>query len=205
MKTIGLTGGIGTGKSTVAGLLRAKGYPVIDADQIARRVVEPGQPGLTQIIAAFGPDYLLPDGTLDRRRMGMAAFQNPELRHTLEQITHPLIAQETAKQLKMAANLGHAVAFYDAPLLFEAGRTKAVDAVVVVATAVETQIARVRERDKLPLEEIHRRINAQWPLDDKIRAANYVIHNDAGLEALANEVDRMLVEMNIGPPPTPGH
>ncbi|NUN14627.1 MAG: dephospho-CoA kinase [Myxococcales bacterium] len=203
MKIVGLTGGIGTGKSTVAQILKSKGYPVIDADQVARKVVEPGQPALEQIVATFGPEYLLPNGTLDRRQLGATVFQNPELRRTLEQITHPLIAAETAKLLQIIASRGHDLVFYEAPVLFEAGRTGLVNAIVVVASKPETQMARVARRDNLSLDEIRRRLDAQWPLDDKIKAADYVIWNDTDLEALTEEVNRMLTVMNALPPPKP--
>ncbi len=198
---IGLTGGIASGKSTVARMLVERGAAIIDADQLARQVVEPGQPALADIIARFGVAMLTPGGHLDRKRLGAIAFTDPVARADLGRITHPRIAGASAAAIASWADAGANVVFYEAALLVENRAHLGLAGLVVVAAATDAQLARVMARDGLTREEAAARIAAQSPLDAKLAVATWVIHNDAGEEALALEVDRVIreIETRFGP------
>ncbi|HYG66879.1 MAG TPA: dephospho-CoA kinase, partial [Anaeromyxobacteraceae bacterium] len=172
MRLVGLTGGIATGKSTFAAALRALGAPVIDADRLAREVVEPGRPALAEIVRAFGPGVLAPDGSLDRRRLGAIVFADPEARRRLEAITHPAIRAAMREETARLAAAGHAVAFYDVPLLYEVGLEREVDAVVVVYAPRAAQLERLRRRDGLDAAGAEARLAAQLPIDEKAARAD---------------------------------
>jgi dephospho-CoA kinase len=206
--TIGLTGGIASGKSAVARVLRELGIPVIDADQIAREVVAPGSEGLAAVVAAFGPDVLTPDGQLDRERMGQRVFTNPEARKQLQAITHPRIGQLSGQRLAEARAGSAPYVVYEAPLLVEVGAHKGMDALIVVAAAEDTQVARATTRDGLRAEEVRQRIAAQLPLSSKVAVADYVIANDGTLQQLqqaAHDVHaRIVARFASGTPGTEG-
>jgi dephospho-CoA kinase len=190
---VGLTGGIACGKSTVADLLRQRGFPVIDADRLARQVVEAGQPALAKIVETFGQEILAEDGSLDRRKLGAVVFAAPEKRKQLEQITHPAIGVAGQKRLAAYRAEGHAVAFYEAPLLVEAGLYKAMKALIVVAAEPETQRRRLLARDSdLSEQDADARIAAQLPLADKLAVADYVVRNDGGRDQLKANVAELL-------------
>ena len=188
---VGLTGGIATGKSTVSELFRALGCVVIDADVLAREVVEPGEPAYAAIVAEFGPGILQPDGTLDRRKLGAIVFAEPEKRKRLEAITHPRIRERFAQRLQeLVAREFAGIVIFDAPVMIESGNYRTMDRLVVVVTDAATQRARALERDG-DREEIERRIASQMPLAEKARLADYVIDNSGGREATIAEVRRV--------------
>jgi dephospho-CoA kinase len=191
----GLTGGLASGKSTVAAHLSARGVPVIDADQLAREVVAPGTPGLAAIAAAFGPSVLAADASLDRARMAERVFMDPEARRRLNSIVHPLIGAATAARLADLAARGEPLACYDAALLVENGLADAFRPLVVVAVDLPLQIARAMARDGASLAEVQARIAAQLPLADKVAAADYVIDTSGTKEATLHRVDEVLAEI----------
>ncbi len=198
---IGLTGGIASGKSTVARLLAARGAAIVDADQLARQVVEPGQPALGELISRFGAAILTTDGTLDRKRLGAIAFTDPAARADLNRITHPRIAAASASAIATWSDAGAGVVFYEAALLVENGSHRALPALLVVSASPEVQLARVMARDQLSREDAEKRIASQLPLADKRAVATWVIENDGDEEALSREVDRVVsaIEAKLGP------
>ncbi len=197
MKVIGLTGGIASGKSEVARHLTALGAVVIDADQLARHVVQPGEQGYQAIVARFGREILQADGSLDRKALGRIVFGDPEARKALEAITHPAIARLAAQRLSRERDQGTPVVFYMAPLLFEAGLVATMDEVWVVSVSEETQLARLMARDGIDREEALRRVAAQQPLAGKVARAHVVIDNSGLPEqttSLVEEAWRQLRE-----------
>jgi dephospho-CoA kinase len=188
MRVLGLTGGIGSGKSMVAQMFAQLGAAVIDADQLAREVVEPGQPALQEIAATFGPDVLLPDGRLDRPKLAAIIFADPAERARLDAITHPRIHERTEEEIK-ARRSGPGVLIVDIPLLYENDRTDAVEKVIVVWVDPVTQLRRIRQRDGLSAESAHQRITAQMPLDSKRARADHVIDNSNGLPETQRQVE----------------
>ena len=179
MLVIGLTGGIGSGKSTVAEMFAALGVPVIDMDHIARHVVEPGQPALTQITHEFGTNVLGADGHLNRRRLRELIFDSAEKRRRLEAILHPLIRQETERQL---AALDTAYCVIVIPLLLEANQRSLVDRILVVDVPETLQITRTMQRDGVSAEEVQKILVAQMDRNSRLAAADDVIDNSAGRE-----------------------
>ncbi len=187
---IGLTGGIGSGKSTVAGLLASHGAAIIDTDAIARRLTLPGGAAIPAIREAFGESLIDASGAMDRERMRSLAFADPQAKKGLEAILHPLIAVETAR----AAQASHAaVKVFDVPLLVESGRWRAiVDRVLVVDCSIDTQIERVMRRAGWAEEAVRRVIAQQATRDQRRACADAVILNDAlSLEQLADEVSQL--------------
>ncbi|MGB4314020.1 MAG: dephospho-CoA kinase, partial [bacterium] len=153
MRVIGLTGGIATGKSTVSRMLAEKGLPIVDADLIAREVVEPGKPAYREIVQTFGGEILQADGTLNRKLLGKLVFGDPARLQTLNQITHPRIREEIEGRLQALRDKGTELAVLDAPLLIEANLQPLVDEVWVVTCPRELQIKRLQERDNLSVPE----------------------------------------------------
>ncbi|MDB4953740.1 MAG: Sorbitol-6-phosphate 2-dehydrogenase [Myxococcales bacterium] len=192
---IGLTGGIASGKSMVARMLVERGAAVIDADLLARQVVEPGQPALAELVARFGAAILTADGQLDRKRLGAIAFADPAARADLGRITHPRIAAASQRAIAAWADAGAKVVFYEAALLVENRAHTGMSGLVVVATPNEIQEARLVSRDGLSLEEARARIAAQALLADKLAVATWVVHNTGDLPALTREVDRVVTEI----------
>lgn len=188
MKVLGLTGGIGSGKSVVDAMFRELGAEVIDADALAREVVEPGKPALQEIVSSFGTDMLLPDGRLDRPRLAAMIFSDPSARERLNAITHPRIRQRMAEEV--AARSGQpGVLILDIPLLYENGPSVDVERVIVVWVDEATQIQRLMERDHLTEEQARQRTAAQMPLDEKRRRADHVIDNSGSREDTRRQVD----------------
>lgn len=185
---VGLTGGIASGKSTVARLLRELGARMVDADQLARRVVEPGTLGLAEIVGAFGSEMIGADGALDRVRLGRRVFSDEGARRRLEGITHPRIAAAFAEEVMRAAAEEVGVLVYEAALLVESGGRGAVDRLVVVATLPEVQRRRVGARDGLDAAAAQARIDAQASMEAKIAVSDYVVMNDGTLEDLERKV-----------------
>jgi dephospho-CoA kinase len=190
----GLTGNIGSGKSTVGRLLAARGIPVVDADQLAREVVEPGRPALREIGSRF-PGVVRPDGSLDRKALAARVFADAGERVALERIIHPRIAEEVATRMAALAAAGHAAAVYEAALIVENGLQRGLDGLIVVTALPETQVARLRLRDNMSEAEARARIAAQLSSREKAEKATVVIEN-AGSEAdLSAEVDRLVERM----------
>jgi len=184
MKLIGLTGGIGSGKSTVATLCRERGWRVVDADGIARDVVTPGRPALAELAAAFGEDILLADGSLNRKELAQRAFVDKEHTELLNSITHPRIQAETQRQFEEAREEGYDFAVYDMPLLVDNGLDKDMDYVIVVDVAVEERVRRLVASRGLEEDDARRRIAAQVPDEVRLAAATHVIDNNGTLEQL---------------------
>lgn len=188
MKVLGLTGGIGSGKSEVAAMFAGKGAAVIDADELARAVVEPGQPALAEIVKAFGRDVLLSDGRLDRGKLAAIIFADPVARARLNAITHPPIQQRIEVEISKRRNQP-GVLLVDIPLLYENDRAGLVSRVIVVWVDPDTQLRRLRERDGLTIEEARQRIDAQMPLDQKRARADHVVDNSGSLEDTRRQVE----------------
>ena len=191
MILLGLTGGIGMGKSTCADLLRAFAVPVVDTDALARQLVEPGQPALEEIKRAFGPQFVGEDGRLRRRELGRHVFANPELRKTLEAILHPKIRALWQAQAQQWRRGGTSIAAVVIPLLFETGAEKQFDAVVCVACSATTQRARLSHRS-WSTEEVDRRNRAQMPVSEKQARADYVIWTESDLDTHREQLRRVL-------------
>ena len=195
---IGLTGGIASGKSTVAKLLVERGATVIDADALARQVVEPGQPALAELVARFGAAILTPEGQLDRKRLAAITLgpnADPAARADLGKITHPRIAAASARAIADASERGAHVVFYEAALLVENRAYQGLAGLIVVASTAEVQEARLVARDSLTLAEARARIAAQAPLDAKLAVATWVIRNDGQPEHLTAQLDQVVGEI----------
>ena len=191
-----MTGGIGTGKSTVGRLLTARGFPVIDADQLARDAVEPGTPALAEIGAAW-PDVIGRDGRLDRTRLGRLVFADPAARARLEAILHPRIVALANARAAALASAGHRAAFYEASLLVETGRHGELDALLVVDAPEDVRIARVVARDGLTPDGVRARIAAQLPMSEKRRVATAIIDNAGDLAALGHGLEQALEQLGL--------
>jgi len=195
---VGLTGGIATGKSTVTEAFRHLGCVIIDADVLAREVVEPGEPALTRIVEAFGRGVLRPDGTLDRKALGAIVFGDADKRRRLEAITHPEIRARLDQRLaELAAQGFEGIVVFDAPVMIESGNYRTMDRLVVVLTDEETQAARLVAREGMTRDEAARRIASQMPVAEKAKLADYVIDNRgdrASTEAQAREVHSALLD-----------
>jgi dephospho-CoA kinase len=181
---IGLTGGIASGKSTVARVLEQEGVGIVDADQIAREVVAPGTDGLRAVVDAFGEAVLAQDGSLDRERLGAIVFADPQARLRLQAITHPRIGRLSAERLAALQASSVPYVVYEAALLVEVGGHKGLGALIVVAADEAQQVRRVMERDALSEEAARKRIAAQLPLARKVEVADYVLRNDGSLREL---------------------
>jgi dephospho-CoA kinase len=177
LRIIGLTGGIASGKSTVARILERLGGVIIDADQLAREVVAPGEPAYLAIVAEFGEGILNTDRTLNRRALGKIVFKDQAARRCLEWLTHPAIAHLAEKKLAALKEAGTPVVFYMAPLLIEAGVTSRVDEVWVVYADRETQVPRLMRRDGISRAEAQQRLAAQMPMAEKCTYGKVVIDN----------------------------
>lgn len=191
MLRVGLTGGIGSGKSAVSALLVERGAVLVDADVNARTVVAKGTPGLAAVVEAFGEGILLPDGELDRAAVGRIVFADPDKLAQLNAIVHPLVGEESARQTAEAEASGASVLVHDVPLLVENGLQDRYDAVIVVAADPHTQLDRLTRLRGMTPADAQARVDAQAPLADKLAAATYVITNDGPIEALAGQVDRV--------------
>lgn len=195
---IGLTGGIASGKSTVANLLVRRGALLIDLDRIAREIVEPGQPALRAIAERFGQAVLQPDGTLDRKKLGAIVFADPAERKALEQITHPAIRAVMKERMEMNRRTHpDRLTVVDVPLLYESGLASYFEKVMVVYVPRSEQLKRLMNRDKLPLEEAQRRLAAQMDIEEKKRLADYVIDNSGSPENTERQVERFWLEMGL--------
>ncbi|UQA56416.1 dephospho-CoA kinase [Polyangium aurulentum] len=188
----GLTGGIACGKSTVAARFREHGVEVIDADQVARLAVAPGTSGLAEVVKAFGEEVLRPDRTLDRQKLAAIVFDDDEKRLRLNKILHPRIAGRTMLLAQELAERGEKLACYEATLIVENGMADAFRPLVVVTAPEAVQVARVMSRDGATEAAALARIRAQMPLEEKVKAADYVIENAGDLEATLRQADEVL-------------
>lgn len=190
MLLVGLTGGIGSGKSTVARLLEKRGAVVFDADLLAREAVEPGTPGHAAVIERFGADVLAPGGELDREALASIVFADPAARRDLEQIVHPEVRRLFAEGSEAYRDTDRVVVF-SAPLLVETGMHTAFEVLVVVSATVATQIERLMRQRGMSEPSIRARIDAQAPLEDKAAAADILVDNEGSLEELESQVEQL--------------
>jgi dephospho-CoA kinase len=197
MRVFGLTGGIGSGKSTVASLFREEGIPVVDADEISREVTMPGKPAHSAIVRNFGTGILLPDGRIDRKKLGAIVFADPGKRTVLEAITHPPILEGIREAVSALAAAGQAIAIVEAALIHEIGRQGVFEAVIGVGCDSGMQVERLMRRDGIPREEALRILSAQMDPGEKTRASDYVIDNSGDLATTRARV-RALAEILRG-------
>jgi dephospho-CoA kinase len=199
-RLVGLTGGIGSGKSTVAGLLRAKGAVVVDADEVARAVVEPGEPALAKLVERFGDGILDADGRLDRPKLAAVAFADEDGRKALGEITWPAIGEEFERQIREAPD--DAVVICDVPLLVEskAAAARPYVAVIVVEAPLELRLDRLEVRG-VPRDDAQRRMAAQATDEERRAVATHVIDNGGDLESLSRQVDEVWADLLTREPP----
>ena len=195
---VGLTGGIATGKSMVDAVLRELGAVIIDADVLAREVVEPGEPALAEIAAEFGSGVLGPDGRLDRKALGAVVFADPGRRRKLEAMTHPRIRERFQQTIDaLTAENFRGLVFFDAPVMIESGNYRNMDRLVVVVTDEATQLARLMARDGVDRDEALRKIRSQMPLSEKAKLADYVIDNSDEPATTAAAVRRVHANLTL--------
>jgi dephospho-CoA kinase len=194
MLRVGLTGGIGSGKSEVAGLLAQHGAAVIDADALAREVVAPGTKGFAEVVAAFGPDVVAPDGALDRAALAERVFSDAEARHQLEAVIHPRVRRRAAQLEAMAPP--DSVVVHDIPLLVETAQTDRFDLVVVVDVPPELAVQRLVNQRGMAEQQARDRVSAQAGRDQRLAAADVVIDNGGDLDGLRARVDELWRELS---------
>jgi dephospho-CoA kinase len=191
----GLTGGIACGKSTVAAFMREQGVGIIDADVIAREVVQPGTEGLARIEQAFGPAVIAPDGTLDRKALGARVFGDEAARQLLNAITHPLIRAASMQRARELEASGVALIGYEAALLVEVGQADAFRPLVVVVASEATQLQRLMKRDGISEEQARARIGAQMPVREKAALADYVLDSSGSLDEVRRKTIALIREL----------
>jgi dephospho-CoA kinase len=192
VKLVGLTGGIASGKSTVAEILKRQGAAIINADVLAREVVEPDRQAWTEIVNTFGTAVLQPDRALDRQKLRAIIFDDPDARKKLESIIHPQVRALAEQRIREHAAAGYAVIVYEVPLLFEGNLQEWLRPVILVACDVDTQRNRLQSRDNLSAAQAQKHIDAQMSLEAKRRLADYVIENNGSLENLKRQVQAVL-------------
>ena len=192
---IGLTGGIATGKSTVSALLQDQGLAVIDADKLAHEALQPGTESFEKIVQTFGQDILALDGTIQRSILASKIFSDEQKKLQLEGIIHPYVQSRVKIQKAEFLQKGHRLIFYDVPLLFEKKLQDQFDLILVVTCQEETQIQRMKKRNRWSDDEIRQRLANQIPMSEKEQGADLVIFNDGGLEDLKSSVQRVLSEL----------
>jgi len=192
VKLVGLTGGIASGKSTVAEILKRQGAAIINADVLAREVVEPGHQAWTEIVNTFGIAVLQPDRTLDRQKLRAIIFDDAAARKKIESIIHPQVRALAEQRIREHAAAGYAVIVYEVPLLFEGNLQEWLRPVILVACDVDTQRTRLQSRDNLSAAQAQKHIDAQMSLEAKRRLADYVIENNGSLENLERQVQAVL-------------
>jgi len=202
MRVFGLTGNIGSGKSTVAAMFREAGIPVLDADRISREVTAPGSPAFRDVVEEFGPGILGADGAIDRERLAGIVFSEPPRRAVLERITHPAILAAMRKSLSRLAREGHPAAIVEAALIHESGRKGLVEAVISVRCDPSVQLRRLAARGGMTREQAEARVAAQMDPEEKALASEYVIDNSGELEATRRQVEALVQvlrgKMNLG-------
>lgn len=191
MLRVALTGGIATGKTYCLTRLAALGAPVVDADRLARDAVAPGTPGLSAVVARFGPEVLAAGGGLDRPRVAAIVFADPDARRDLERIVHPIVYRGIRQWADGLAAAGRPLAIADVPLLYETGHDRDFDRVVVVACPPDQQVRRLAGRNRLNESEARRRLAVQWPIERKRAAADYVIDTGGAFEDTDRQVEEV--------------
>ncbi|SHJ31083.1 dephospho-CoA kinase [Malonomonas rubra DSM 5091] len=195
---LGITGNIASGKSTVAKMFAERGALLIDADQLAREIVEPGQPALQQLVERFGTDILRADKSLDRDKLAQIIFADEQARLDLNQITHPAIGKLAVERLQQGKRLADVpLVVYEAPLLFEAKAENRVDKVLVVKVDLQVQLQRLMQRDGIDEAAAQQRVSAQMPQDEKLARADYVVDNSGSLEELFIQVEQLWQKLVI--------
>lgn len=194
---IGLTGGIASGKSTVSNIFKSYGIPVVDADVIARQVVEKGMPAYNEIVASFGKEILDENGDIHRKKLGSIVFHDDEKRMLLNSIVHPAVRQEMRRQADQFLAEGYETVVLDIPLLFESKLTHMVDVTLLIYVDEEVQYERLMARDQMTFEEAKARITSQMPLKEKRQLADAVIENNGTLERLKEKVINQLHEWGV--------
>ncbi|MGC4376132.1 dephospho-CoA kinase [Fictibacillus sp. Mic-4] len=194
---IGLTGGIASGKSTVSNIFKSYGIPVVDADVIARQVVEKGMPAYNEIVASFGKEILDENGDIHRKKLGSIVFHDDEKRMLLNSIVHPAVRQEMRRQADQFLAEGYETVVLDIPLLFESKLTHMVDVTLLIYVDEEVQYERLMARDQMTFEEAKARITSQMPLKEKRQLADAVIENNGTLEQLKEKVINQLHEWGV--------
>jgi dephospho-CoA kinase len=194
MKVCGLTGGVGMGKSTVAGFFRTRGAQVVDADELARQLVQPGQPALAEIQAEFGPAVIAPDGRLRRDELARIVFADAAARKKLEAILHPRIGENWLARVEKWRGENRALAIVVIPLLFETRAESHFDRIICVACSASAQRERLLARGWTP-EQIRQRVAAQWPVEQKISRADFVVWTDGALDTQAQQLERIFVKL----------
>jgi dephospho-CoA kinase len=195
-RVIGLTGGLASGKSTVAGYFVELGARVVDADALAREVVEPGRVAYREIVRSFGREVLQADGRIDRQELGCRVFADPARRERLNAITHPRIRRAAGRAIDAHLRQGAAVVLYEAALLVETGYYRELDALIVVSLPLETQILRVMERDRVGRETAAQRVGSQLPLEAKLAVADFVIDSSGSLASTRQQVEHLWNALN---------
>ncbi len=198
MRVFGLTGNIGSGKSSVAAMFREEGIPMLDVDRISREVTAPGERAYRRVIEAFGAAILRPDGAIDRKRLGEIVFANAEHRARLEEITHPAILDAMKEALSALSREGHRAAIVEAALVYETGRKGILGKVISVRCDEGIQVRRLMDRDGITREQAVARIGAQMDAEEKARSADYVIDNSGSLENTRRQV-RRIARILLGP------
>lgn len=199
VRLIGLTGGIATGKSTAARFFEEAGVPVVDADRLARRVVEPGRPALEDIRRAFGDAILGPDGRLDRAALGALVFRDPAARARLEAIVHPRVAAEAEREVRrLLAETPGGIVVYDVPLLYETGAEGRFDLVAVVYVPRAEQLRRLCRRDRLSPQAAGLRLASQLDIEEKARRADAVLDNQGSRDGLRAQVRQLIRRVREG-------
>lgn len=196
VRRIALTGGIATGKSWVRARFEDLGVPTIDSDVLAREAVSIGTPGLAAVVTRFGREMLLPSGALDRQKLAQVVFADPDARRALEAIIHPEVRRATDQWFVSLDPQFHSWAVADIPLLYETGRDRDFDAVIVVACRPETQVQRIIARDGLLEQDARQRVAAQLPIAEKVAKADYVIRTDGTLDDTDEQVRRVWKELS---------
>jgi dephospho-CoA kinase len=194
MKVCGLTGGVGMGKSTAAEFLRVRGAQVVDTDELARQLVQPGQPTLAEIQAGFGKNIVAPDGQLRRDELARIIFADAAARKKLETILHPRIRECWLAQIETWRKENRALAVVVIPLLFETQAESHFNKIICVACSAPTQRQRLLSRGWTP-EQIKQRLAAQWPVEQKISRADFIVWTDGALDAHAQQLERIFVKL----------
>jgi dephospho-CoA kinase len=192
VKLVGLTGGIASGKSTVAKILESLGAAIVNADALSREVVEPGREAWQEIVVAFGAEVLQPDQGLDRQKLRTIIFNNPAARRKIESIIHPRVRALAEQRIREHTATGFDVVVYEVPLLFEGNLHEWLRPVILVACDVDTQLQRLQQRDGLDRAQAQKHIDAQMSLAEKRRLADYVIENNGSLDELKRQVEAVL-------------
>lgn len=188
---VGLTGGIACGKTTVSNLFKDKGCPIVDADQVAREVVEPGELGLSQVVERFGTGVITEDGTLNRKKLGQIVFSDEAARAELNAILHPLIQKRMQEKKEQALKLAPPFVIMDIPLLYENGHENTMDIVIVVYVPASVQLERLMLRDGFSRQEAKKRIASQMDIEEKKKRADFIIDNTGTFEDTKQQVEKI--------------